>query len=447
VLFLGERFNRGRLLALVGGFAGILVILRPGLDALPPAALVMLAAAAGFGFINVLTKRLTRTDQPVTILFWMCAAQTLLALPLSLAHWTTPALAEAPWLVLVGLCGLSAHYCLNKGLSLADATVVLPMEFLRLPVIALAGLALYREPLDPWVLAGGAIIATGVWLNLRVPLRWLTMGEGRPTSLRSGRKAEDLVYKGPLRRHVVPRHGPYLALGEHRHRLHPGQRPPSRPEALEPQHGSRPALDPAVVLLDQVVEPAAAPVPGEAPELAVALHLPDRAGVALEAVGDDGPRVARVLATECLAEEALGRLLVARGAEQEVDRLPGAVDGPVQVAPAPADPDEGLVDVPRPAARPQVAAHPLLELGGEALDPAVQGDVVDEDAPVGEHGLEVAVADREGQVPAHRPEDDLGREAEAAEGPGRGHRRRSSCGWREAPLLAAREPPLDATAF
>jgi drug/metabolite transporter (DMT)-like permease len=171
VLFLGERFNRGRLLALVAGFVGILVILRPGLDALPPAALVMLAAAAGFGVTNVLTKRLTRTDQPVTILFWMCAAQTLLALPPSLARWTTPALAEAPWLVLVGLCGLSAHYCLNKGLSLADALVVLPMEFLRLPVIALAGLALYGERLDPWVLAGGGVIASGVWLNLRGELR------------------------------------------------------------------------------------------------------------------------------------------------------------------------------------------------------------------------------------------------------------------------------------
>jgi drug/metabolite transporter (DMT)-like permease len=171
VLLLGERFNRGRLLALLAGFAGILVILRPGLDALPPAALVMLASAAGFGFINVLTKRLTRTDRPVTILFWMCASQTLLALPPSLVHWTTPALAEAPWLVLVGLCGLSAHYCLNKGLSLADALVVLPMEFLRLPVIALAGLALYQEPLDPWVLAGGGIIASGVWFNLRGELQ------------------------------------------------------------------------------------------------------------------------------------------------------------------------------------------------------------------------------------------------------------------------------------
>jgi len=64
---------------------------------------------------------------------------------------------------------------------------------------------------------------------------------------------------------------------------------------------------------------------------------------------------------------------------------------------------------------------PLLELGGEALDPAVHGRVVDLDPAVGEHVIEVAVADRELQVPAHRPQDDLGREAEAAERPGVGH--------------------------
>jgi hypothetical protein len=83
------------------------------------------------------------------------------------------------------------------------------------------------------------------------------------------------------------------------------------------------------------------------------------------------------------------------GAKQEVDRLAGAVDGAVQVAPLPADPDVSLVDVPWSATGTQVAAHPFLQLRGEALNPAVHGCVIHRDAPVGEHGLEVAVADRE----------------------------------------------------
>src|SRR4051812_21723264 len=211
----------------------------------------------------------------------------------------------------------------------------------------------------------------------------------------SGRKAEDLLYKRSLRRHVTPGHGTHLSLGQHRHRFDAGQRPLRRPEALKAEHGPGQALDPAVVLLDPLIEPAPTPVPGEAPQLAFLLHLAQRAGIALEAVGDDLARVACVLAAEGTPEEALGCLLVPRGAEQKVDRLAGAVDGSVEIAPLPADPDVRLVNVPRPAARTQVAAHPFLQLRGEALDPAVHGRVIHRDAPVGEHGLEVAVADRE----------------------------------------------------
>src|SRR3954454_652695 len=94
---------------------------------------------------------------------------------------------------------------------------------------------------------------------------------------------------------------------------------------------------------------------------------------------------------ERLAEEALGRLLVPLGAEQEVDHLAGAVDRPVQVAPFTPDPDIGLVDVLRPTARPEVPPQALLELGREALGPAVHGGVLDDNSAVGEHALEVSV--------------------------------------------------------
>src|SRR3954452_576764 len=254
------------------------------------------------------------------------------------------------------------------------------------------------------------------------------------------------MHEGPLRRHDVGGQGAHLSLGQHRHRLHPGQGAPSRPEALEPEHRPGQALNAAVILLDPVVVPAAAAVAGEAPQLATPFHLAQRAGIALEAVGHDLPWVAGVLATKRLAEEALGGLLVALGAEPEVDGLPGAVDGTVEVAPLPVHSHVRLIDVPRPAARPQVPPQLLLELGREALDPAVHGRVIDLDPTIGQHELQVAVADRELQVPAHRPEDDLGRETEAAEGPGVGHEQCSRIGGRwGSPLLPAYQPPLNAT--
>src|SRR5215212_10691072 len=135
---------------------------------------------------------------------------------------------------------------------------------------------------------------SGCW---EVPLRWLIADEARPTLLGSGGEAEDLMHEGPLRRHVVGGHGAHLSLGQHRHRLHPGQGAPSRPEALKAEHRPGQALNAAVILLDPVVVPAPAAVAGEAPELTTPLHLAQRAGIALKAVGHDLPWVVGVLAT------------------------------------------------------------------------------------------------------------------------------------------------------
>src|SRR5690242_12977924 len=154
----------------------------------------------------------------------------------------------------------------------------------------------------------------------RVPLHCVTAGESWPASLRSGRKTKDLLYKGSLRRYVILGHGMYLSLGQHRHRLDAGQRSLRRPEALKTEHGPGQALDPAVVLLDPVIEPAPTPVPGKAPQLALLLHLTQHSGIAVEAVGHDLARVAGMLPAEGTLEEALGCLLVPFGAEQEVGR-------------------------------------------------------------------------------------------------------------------------------
>ena len=166
VLFLGERLNRGRVVALVLGFTGILVILRPGLAVIEPGAFAVLGAAVGFAITLTLTKFLTRTDSPLTILLYMSVIQLPFGIVLSALEWTTPDLLQLLWLMVIGAVGLSAHYCTARALSLADQTIVVPMDFMRLPLIVLVGFALYSESVELLVLAGAGLIFAGNYYSI-----------------------------------------------------------------------------------------------------------------------------------------------------------------------------------------------------------------------------------------------------------------------------------------
>lgn len=167
VLFLGERMTRGRWVALVMGFIGTLVILRPGIDVVSAGALIMLACTFCFGATNVITKWLTRADSALAILFYMVLMQTGLGAVASLFVWTPVALGDWPFLLLLALTGLSAHYSLTRALSLADATFIMPFEFVRLPAVALIAYALYAEPIEVATLLGAALIFSGTLYSLR----------------------------------------------------------------------------------------------------------------------------------------------------------------------------------------------------------------------------------------------------------------------------------------
>lgn len=165
-LLLKEKITPLRALVVGIGFVGILIVVRPGMLPISPAALAVLMAAVGYAFAYTLTKKLTRTDTALAIVFYMCLVQLPLGLVPSLFDWVNPSAAMWPWIFAVSVTGLSAHYCLARAFAEADAIVVVPMEFLRLPLIALAGLVFYGESLDPWVLGGAAIICAGNFLNV-----------------------------------------------------------------------------------------------------------------------------------------------------------------------------------------------------------------------------------------------------------------------------------------
>ena len=167
VLLLGEGMNRGRWIALGLGVAGVLIILRPGLAVVPFGALIMLACTFCFGATNAATKWLTRTENPLAILFYMVSMQTLLGAVASVFVWLPPEPRHLPWLALLALAGLSAHYTLTRALAAADVTFIAPFEFLRLPFVAAVGYLLYDELFDPVILLGAALIFGGNYHSIR----------------------------------------------------------------------------------------------------------------------------------------------------------------------------------------------------------------------------------------------------------------------------------------
>ena len=159
-LFLGESLTRPRLLAAGIGFAGVLLVARPSPTAIDPDILLAAAAAIGFAGSAIMTKILTRRVSITCILFWLTVMQAVFGLIMAGYDFdiTLPTPSSLPWLVLISLAGLAAHFCLTKALAMAPASIVMPIDFLRLPIIAFIGVALYNEALDLWVLVGGALI-------------------------------------------------------------------------------------------------------------------------------------------------------------------------------------------------------------------------------------------------------------------------------------------------
>lgn len=167
MLFLGEKLTPIRGLAIALGFAGILLILRPGFEIIEPAAFAVLGAAICYALTHICTKKLIADNSALTIIFYMSLFQAPLSLGLALPNWTTPELASLPFFFIVAVTGLTAHLSLTRALEQADATIVIPMDFMRLPLVALVGYLLYGELLEPWLFVGAALILGGIYLNLK----------------------------------------------------------------------------------------------------------------------------------------------------------------------------------------------------------------------------------------------------------------------------------------
>lgn len=168
-LFLGERLTLLRAVAALLGFAGVMLVAQPQSSGLSPGLLAAAASAVCFAVTAIFTKSLTRTESITAILFWLTLTQAVFGFVAVFVDGQVvlPTSESLPWLLAVALAGLTAHFCLTRALTVAPAVIVMPMDFLRLPALALVGLMFYGEALTWLIVAGSALILTANFINIR----------------------------------------------------------------------------------------------------------------------------------------------------------------------------------------------------------------------------------------------------------------------------------------
>ncbi len=172
-LILGERLTPPRALAGAIGFLGVLIVARPSPETLHPGVVAAALSAVAFALSAILIKRLTRTETITGIMFWLVVMQGIMGLVA--AGWdgdiAVPSRQSILPLVAIGVGGLVAHLCLTQALTIAPACVVVPIDFIRLPAIAIVGALIYNEAIDIWVFIGAVVIFGANYFNIWLETR------------------------------------------------------------------------------------------------------------------------------------------------------------------------------------------------------------------------------------------------------------------------------------
>jgi drug/metabolite transporter (DMT)-like permease len=163
IAVLGEKVGKHRWIATIVGFGGTLVILRPGFIEVEPVTLIVLLSAAAYAAGAIAGKKLLDTDAPLTVVFYTNLLIGVFAAIPTVLDWVTPGAADMPAILAIGISAAVAHTCIARAFACADASFILPLEFMRLPVTGIAAYFLFAEAPDAWTIAGAVIIFGTVW--------------------------------------------------------------------------------------------------------------------------------------------------------------------------------------------------------------------------------------------------------------------------------------------
>ncbi len=163
---LGERLTIKKCVSIALGLLGVICIVGSDLGEVSNASLIVLFAAVIYSIVHVATKSLSTTDNTLTVIFFMCLMQLPIGLLFAIPEWTQPNSLQWWWVVIIGITGLSAHFGMTKAMHYAEVSVVVTMDFLRLPLIIVVGVFLYAEPFVASVLIGSLFMLAGNLLNI-----------------------------------------------------------------------------------------------------------------------------------------------------------------------------------------------------------------------------------------------------------------------------------------
>ncbi len=166
-LILRENIGPHRWWATAIGFTGMLVIVRPGYIPIGIGTVALLLSSMFYASSQTATKILSRTDSPNLVLFYMTVIFVPMSFVPALFGWVTPGLDDVVPLLVLGITGFTAHFCMIRSFAAADASFVIPFDFLRLPMSAVAGFLLFNEQPDMWVWIGASIIFASAYYNTR----------------------------------------------------------------------------------------------------------------------------------------------------------------------------------------------------------------------------------------------------------------------------------------
>ena len=162
MFLVGERPGVGRLIAALIGFIGILVIVRPGFGEIGPPTMALLGCSIFYAISNTVVKMMAGIDHPTQMVFSVNFTLVVLSLIPTAYVWVTPPLASVPWIALLAVTGYAAHMCITRALAHGEASVVMPFDYVRLPLAAVAGFLIYVEVPDAFTIIGGLIIFASV---------------------------------------------------------------------------------------------------------------------------------------------------------------------------------------------------------------------------------------------------------------------------------------------